>query len=86
MSDAYEAAIEPFTRKAEDLVRPPMTGPVLTTRSAAEYCGIAEQTLYNLVSQGAGPKRYKRGRLNAFYAGDLDNWNRARLRPADELQ
>lgn len=60
-----------------------MTGPVLTSKAAAEYCGIAEQTLYNLISQGAGPKHYKRGRLNAFYATDLDAWNQARLVPAE---
>jgi predicted DNA-binding transcriptional regulator AlpA len=38
--------------------------------------------MFNLISQGAGPKHYKRGRLNAFYAADLDAWNQQRLRPA----
>jgi excisionase family DNA binding protein len=58
-----------------------MTGPVLTSKAAAEYCGMAVQTLYNLISQGAGPKHYKHGTLSAFYAADLDEWNRARLQP-----
>lgn len=55
------------------------TGPVLTTRRAAEYCGIAVQTLYNLISEGAGPKTFKQGRLNAFYASDLDAWLSTRI-------
>jgi excisionase family DNA binding protein len=59
-----------------------MTGRVLTSKTAAEYCGVAVQTLYNLISQGLGPKHYKHGRLNAFYEADLDDWNRARLTPA----
>lgn len=60
-----------------------MSGPVLTSRAAAEYCGMAVQTLYNLISQGQGPKHYKQGKRNAFYAADLDEWNRQRLVPAD---
>jgi excisionase family DNA binding protein len=58
-----------------------MVGPVLTSKAAAEYCGMAVQTLYNLISQGAGPKHYKHGTLSAFYPADLDEWNRARLQP-----
>ncbi len=58
-----------------------MTGPVLTSKAAAEYCGMAVQTLYNLISQGAGPKHYKQGSRSVFYAADLDDWNRARLHP-----
>ncbi|MCW3494554.1 helix-turn-helix transcriptional regulator [Microbacterium sp. SSM24] len=56
-----------------------MTGPVLTSKAAAEYCGLKVQTLYNLISQGQGPKHYKHGKLSAFYAADLDEWNQARL-------
>lgn len=57
-----------------------MSTPILTTKQAATYCGLSSaQTLYNLISLGEGPKRYKRGRLNAFYESDLDEWNRARL-------
>jgi predicted DNA-binding transcriptional regulator AlpA len=56
-----------------------MSGPVLTSKAAADYCGMAVQTLYNLISQGAGPKHYKQGKRNAFYTADLDAWNQARL-------
>jgi predicted DNA-binding transcriptional regulator AlpA len=56
-----------------------MSGPVLTSKAAADYCGMAVQTLYNLISQGKGPKHYKQGKRNAFYTADLDAWNQARL-------
>jgi predicted DNA-binding transcriptional regulator AlpA len=56
-----------------------MSGPVLTSKAAADYCGMAVQTLYNLISQGNGPKHYKQGKRNAFYTADLDAWNQARL-------
>ena len=59
-----------------------MSTPVLTSKQAAEYCGMALQTFYNLLSQGNGPKYYKQGRKNAFYESDLDDWNRARLEEA----
>jgi predicted DNA-binding transcriptional regulator AlpA len=63
-----------------------MSGPVLTSKAAADYCGMAVQTLYNLISQGKGPKHYKQGKRNAFYTADLDAWNKARLVlvPADD--
>lgn len=54
-------------------------GPVLTTKGAASYCGIAVQTLYNELSAGTGPKAFKQGRLNAFYATDLDEWLKSRV-------
>lgn len=54
-------------------------GQVLTTRRAAEYCGIAPQTLYNLLAAGAGPKVFKQGRLNVFYPVDLDVWLQGRV-------
>lgn len=57
-----------------------MSAPVLTTRQAAAYCGLASaQSLYNLISQGVGPRYYKQGRRNAFYEADLDEWNKSRL-------
>jgi predicted DNA-binding transcriptional regulator AlpA len=56
-----------------------MSGPILTSKAAADYCGMAVQTLYNLISQGKGPKHYKQGKRNAFYTADLDAWNKARL-------
>lgn len=55
------------------------SGPILTTKSAAAYCGIAVQTLYNELSAGTGPKAFKQGRLNAFYASDLDAWLLSRI-------
>ena len=61
-----------------------VTGPVLTSKAAAEYCGLAVQTLYNLISQGQGPRHYRQGRRNAFYTADLDEWNRARLVPVED--
>jgi predicted DNA-binding transcriptional regulator AlpA len=63
-----------------------VSGPVLTSKAAADYCGMAVQTLYNLISQGKGPKHYKQGKRNAFYTADLDAWNKARLVlvPADD--
>lgn len=59
------------------LTAPPVLerrGPVLTTRRAAEYCGVAHQTLRNLLAAGAGPRVFKQGRLNVFYPVDLDAW------------
>lgn len=56
-----------------------MSTPVLTSKQAASYCGMALQTFYNLLSAGEGPKRYKQGARNAFYESDLDEWNRSRL-------
>lgn len=58
-------------------------GPVLTTKRAAEYCGIAVQTLYNHLSQGTGPKQLKQGRLNVFYPSDLDRWLESRITDPD---
>lgn len=54
-------------------------GPVLTTRAAATYSGLAYQTFRNLLAQGQGPKAFKQGRLNAFYPVDLDAWMRERI-------
>ena len=57
----------------------PPRGPVLTTRQAATYCGVALQTLRNKLADGDGPKHWKHGRLNAFFAEDLDDWLQPRL-------
>lgn len=54
-------------------------GPVHNTRAAATYCGLAYQTFRNLLAQGAGPKAFKQGRLNAFYPSDLDDWLASRI-------
>jgi predicted DNA-binding transcriptional regulator AlpA len=58
-------------------------GPVLTTKHAAAYCGIAVQTLYNELSAGTGPNAHKQGRLNAFYEVDLDAWLETRVTPRE---
>ena len=54
-------------------------GPVLTTRGAAAYCGVAHQTLRNLLALKRGPKSFKQGRLNVFYPADLDAWLATRI-------
>ncbi|WP_025104320.1 helix-turn-helix domain-containing protein [Microbacterium paraoxydans] len=59
-------------------------GPVLTTREAARYCGLAYQTLRNLLAAGDGPKKFKQGALNVFYSVDLDAWLATRITDPDE--
>lgn len=54
-------------------------GPVLTTRDAAKYSGLAYQTFRNLLAAGEGPKRFKQGALNVFYPIDLDDWLATRV-------
>ncbi|MHC9046742.1 helix-turn-helix domain-containing protein [Microbacterium saperdae] len=54
-------------------------GPVLTTRDAAKYCGVAYQTLRNHLAAKTGPKRFKQGALNVFYPVDLDAWLATRV-------
>ncbi|WP_336642286.1 helix-turn-helix transcriptional regulator [Microbacterium sp. MMO-56] len=61
------------------------TGPVLSAKRAAEYCGISVKTLYNLLSlrhagdADAAPKPYKHGQLTVFYSADLDAWLSGRI-------
>ncbi|MFD4111643.1 helix-turn-helix transcriptional regulator [Streptomyces sp. NPDC058650] len=59
-----------------------MNGPVLDTPRAAEYCGLATGTFYNLRSSGEGPKAYKHGRKTVYFPVDLDSWLAERLTPA----
>lgn len=54
-------------------------GPVLTTRGAATYSGLAYQTFRNLLAADQGPRKFKQGRLNVFYPVDLDAWMRERI-------
>ncbi len=56
-----------------------MAGPVLTVKAAAEYCGVAARTLYNLKYEGTGPTAYKHGRLTVYFTNDLDAWLTSRL-------
>lgn len=58
-----------------------MTGPVFRAKAAAEYCGLSYGHFRTLLCQGQGPKGYKHGRLNVFYAADLDEWLSTRLIP-----
>lgn len=57
------------------------SGPVLTTKAAAEYVGLKPQTLRRLKCEGTGPVPFKQGRLNVYYPADLDEWLRHRLVP-----
>lgn len=57
-------------------------GPVLDTRRAAEYCGLAAGTMYNLRSSEEGPTAYKHGRKTVYYPADLDRWLASRIVPA----
>lgn len=62
-----------------------MSARILTSKQAAEYCGLAStQSLYNHLSAGTGPTYFKHGRRNAFYEADLDEWNKGRLAPASK--
>lgn len=57
-------------------------GPVLTTRDAAKYCGLAYQTFRNKLAAKDGepkPKKFKQGSLNVFYPVDLDAWLATRV-------
>lgn len=73
------AGVEAIARRVFHEERESKRRPVLTTKTAAEYCGMSAQSLYNLISEGNGPVHYKHGRRNAFYESDLDAWNDARL-------
>ncbi len=56
-------------------------GPVLRSAQAAEYVGLAEQTLRKLKHLGEGPQAYKHGSLTVYYPEDLDLWLAKRLVP-----
>ncbi|WP_295014841.1 AlpA family transcriptional regulator [uncultured Microbacterium sp.] len=61
---------------------PVLRGPFLTTKQAADYCGIPVQSLYNRLSQGTGPNVHKHGTRNKFILDDLDEWMSAELSAA----
>lgn len=70
-----------------DLTARPIYAPepyVLGTREAAAYCGIAPQTLRNLLAAGCGPRRFKQGGRNAFRRPDLEIWVDSRLRTNEQ--
>jgi predicted DNA-binding transcriptional regulator AlpA len=58
---------------------------LFTVSAAAEYCGLAVQTLYNLKHDGLGPKAHKHGRLTVYYPSDLDAWLEDRLAVDDDI-
>lgn len=49
-------------------------GRVYPTPAAAEYCGIAPQTLRNLLHDEEFPEPHKFGRLNGWFQDQLDPW------------
>jgi excisionase family DNA binding protein len=51
-----------------------MSSKILTVAGAAEATGLAKQTLYNMRSQGVGPKSFKLGRLVRYYEHEVDAW------------
>lgn len=55
--------------------------PFLRTQEAADYCGVAVRTLYNLKYKGGGPEWSKHGRMTMYRPGDLDTWLEARTTP-----
>lgn len=52
---------------------PLLRGPVLTTKQAADYCGMPTQSLYNRLSKATGPKVHKHGARNKFLLGESAN-------------
>ena len=55
---------------------PPGTGlgPVLTLSQLATQLGVTVQTLYDLRSQGRGPRGFRVGRELRFRVGEVDAW------------
>ncbi len=55
---------------------PPETGlgPVLTLSQLAAQLGVTVQTLYDLRSQGRGPRGFRVGRELRFRVSEVDSW------------
>lgn len=49
-------------------------GPVLTLSQLATQLGVSTQTLYDLRSQGRGPRGFRVGRELRFRVGEVDEW------------
>ena len=49
-------------------------GRAFTTAAAAEYVGLAEQTVRNLLASGAFPVPHKHGAKNVWFADELDSY------------
>ncbi len=69
-------------RAAQAFVERHRVGEVLSATRAAEYCGLAVGTLYNLASRNEGPVAHKHGRKTVYYPVDLDVFLYGRIRPA----
>ena len=52
----------------------PGLGPVLTLAQLAAQLGVSVQTLYDLRSQGRGPRGFRVGRELRFRVGEVDAW------------
>lgn len=49
-------------------------GPVITMSQLAAQLGVGVQTLYDLRSQGRGPRGFRVGRELRFRASEVDSW------------
>lgn len=49
-------------------------GPVLTLSQLAAQLGVTVQTLYDLRSQGRGPRGFRVGRELRFRVSEVDTW------------
>lgn len=49
-------------------------GPVLTLSQLATQLGVSVQTLYDLRSQGRGPRGFRVGRELRFRISEVDSW------------
>ncbi|RXZ51885.1 helix-turn-helix domain-containing protein [Agromyces binzhouensis] len=65
----------------ERFVEDHRVGEVLDSTRAAEYCGLAKGTLYNLASRREGPVQHKHGRKTVYYPVDLDVYLFSRVQP-----
>ncbi|WP_141015421.1 helix-turn-helix transcriptional regulator [Nocardioides sambongensis] len=59
--------------------------PVLTLSALAAQLGVSVQTLYDLRSQGRGPRGFRVGRELRFRLSEIEAWL-ARLEEADALR
>lgn len=57
-------------------------GPVLSLAELAECLDVSVQTLYDLRSQGRGPRGFRVGRQLRFRLSEIDTWL-ARMEDAD---
>ena len=83
--DDVRASVPGSAEALERFVQDHRVGEVLDTSRAAEYCGLAKGTLYNLASRRDGPVQHKHGRKTVYYPVDLDVYlfSRVQLALAD---